>query len=1492
MKTITAILLATGLVLSPDPLHAQTALVGGFNNDLAPVQPAVPDSIVQITAEMQGLQVVAYGDLPPYGTYWEVMPGGGMAPLPAPLFDPSLPIYAMTDTIFLVDASNGQLAVNPRQTAMMAMSATSATTAAVQTEATAVANLIDQVQTASASPALQSMGMASSLSGPPGFGINGGSYTPNGLANSFSPPNYGTNLWIAQSSVAGGYLASTGSNTIADVQYEIQSRTNLMQSDWQSEGFICGDELTNWTPLSVAQNGRTNLFLRLKSWADDGSGLPIWWQLEYFGYVGVDPNANPKGDGWSNIQKFQSGMNPNVFYTPPAPQGVRVSYNGGNNTATVNWLPSPGPVTSYTVISTYYPPYGTGGTTQTQTYTTSTNSLTDNALLGAPNPWEQANYPTTFKVQANYDGGNSAWSSEVPLESSSFSGAIVAGPQGNPVLLVSGLPADTAAIRLTELSVDALDWLNTNYYATNIDIAISSFNNGSCSLPNWTQTNNGFGYYWIGRTIGTNGEYGAGVYLGNNQFTTPKDNYQTSWLVPPFYDGRVQLKQNLIFQLRVAAMDAPFHFLIPSTNVNDGGTFGGYVGQYTYPTNYAYAGLYPFSNPSQGSYFEWSGAMDPFLPFEENCLFRNFVFSLADVDESGALTTGVSPYNTYSSPLLSRPMTYQCQTNWTSFPALLATNNTRWLYYDQASDFDDAFGVGLLNLQYDGNDYIFSMTNGYRNWFGLKYTSVNLAYELLDYNYNALGLATNVIAAGNSLVLTDWGYFQNQLNGYLETEPPKFQAVEYDFWQPTIWSAQSQTWAYPLPGAPDFSPTNIPPLLFTGVGTSLTVAGYAKLEVTNSLYTGVYAYLGQYFDTAYEMTNGTVTTKPTGVLSPYGQFFATEPGPAALLTMPDVDPPYQQGTCTVYVVSLQLDKNHDGTMDLSFNGPDATSINSPFVFWANNNFDRNTLDADDQVFYDDDVQVRGDYFTPNTPVPDYNFKDGAGNRSISCERDLQDFARLWVCGITTNLLAQLPAGSTVTLSWGDVGNPNSANPTIDLFPAADADGGIGYLTNSITAAIQTDNSLMCPYIGRLGPGQSIQLNASQFANSWAGNHFIWCGVSNGTGGLTLTIVDGSGNTLAQTTAYIQIMDIKQMYERWTVGDQPSIEPLTNAMLATEDLPVGASAFCYSQTSDTNTPYILYVHGWNMVRWEKDRFAESAFKRLYWQGYQGRFGGFRWPTESGFKGISTLATTPSEKDNYDRSEYTAWKSAKGLRNKLNDINAKYPGHVYMLAHSMGNVVAGEALRLSSSRVVNTYVASQAAVPAHTYDTNIASYSFSYSPWSTTAATPNIYGNWFLGNNGGGAGQMINFYNTNDFALQRSVWQLNQLFKPDAVVSEQDATWTYTYTGATNDPPPWNNFLKAKSFGIAHVNFDIVNVLTNRYEVMALAAQSYSTALGATHGVQHMADSIYLGQVWPPDLAHPTHPFDEHFYHSAQFRGDYWQQQGYWAELLGADAFNLK
>jgi hypothetical protein len=370
-----------------------------------------------------------------------------------------------------------------------------------------------------------------------------------------------------------------------------------------------------------------------------------------------------------------------------------------------------------------------------------------------------------------------------------------------------------------------------------------------------------------------------------------------------------------------------------------------------------------------------------------------------------------------------------------------------------------------------------------------------------------------------------------------------------------------------------------------------------------------------------------------------------------------------------------------------------------------------------------------------------------------------------------------------------------------------------------------------------------------------------------------------------------------MYERWTVGDIPTLAPTTNVLPAADNFTPGqpTTSFQYGPVTDTNTPYILYVHGWNLPSWEKDRFAETAFKRLYWQGYQGRFGLFRWPTDYGFKGLGTIATNLDERDNYDNSEFNAWRSGLGLDYKLEDLNSRYPGHVYVLAHSMGNIVTGEALRLSGiTRVVNTYVATQAAVSAHVYDTNVPDYSFTFSGASFGPDTPNIYGNWFAGNYGGGAATIVNFYNTNDYALARSHWQLDQLSKPDKYVLQTGLHWTYGYTGSANDPPPWNNFWKQRvGFGTPAVTFfDIVYSLNDRYEVMSYAAQSYTTALGATPGVGNLRRNVDLTRVSSPIWPSDPKSYAAHFWHSAQFRGDNPQQGNYWSELLGSEAFNLK
>ncbi len=534
----------------------------------------------------------------------------------------------------------------------------------------------------------------------------------------------------------------------------------------------------------------------------------------------------------------------------------------------------------------------------------------------------------------------------------------------------------------------------------------------------------------------------------------------------------------------------------------------------------------------------------------------------------------------------------------------------------------------------------------------------------------------------------------------------------------------------------------------------------------------------------------------------------------------------------------------------------------PYMFWVNNNYDRTNYSGDDGGIVQDDLnQIQILKLPAYQQVPDCDYVNASGQRVIPCTRDLEDFARLWAAGITPSLIAALPTNSTITLSWSGV----TANPAIDLFSAANP--GIGYQTNETIATQQID-PVQCPYLGRISPTNSLTFTKT----TWPTNQFIWCGVDYGCGGLNMTIADGNGNTLAQTTSYIELVDIKQMYECWTVGDRPNYPPMTNAVLASDFIAPGAMPFQYTPPTLANTPYILLVHGWNMTQWEKDRFAECAYKRLYWQGYQGRFGVFRWPTGNGITGLISAATHAR---NYDNSENQAWQSSVGLTNLLTKLNAEYPGHVYLMAHSMGNVVAGEALRRANSQLVNIYIAMEGAVPAHTYDPS--------TPDADTYTPPDDYAHyWTSGapsyfSASTGAGSYVNFYNTNDYALH--LWLFNQSLKPDESPINYPGYYYSSSSGFYKILGPATNQTVYLSFP------------TNTYELFAFGDPSWSYALGAEAGVSTFDRILDLQSVWPVD-PYNTHNYSTHFWHSGQFRGDYPMQVGFWRAMIGTNGFQLK
>jgi hypothetical protein len=1189
-------------------------------------------------------------------------------------------------------------------------------------------------------------------------GDGGGSYSPDGITNSYVAPDYGTNLWIAQTAVAAGNLTGIGTNTIADVQYEIQSRTNLVQTDWQSEGFILGSELTNWTALSVPQIGRTDLFIRLKSWgSSDGSGLPDWWELQYFSSTGVDSDAlDSAGDGWTIYQKYLMGLNPNVFYTPAPPHGLSAALNQANKTALISWLPSPA-ATGYTLEKT--DANTDPATVQDFPLSAGTTSYPDNLAGNSPDPFYPyaGGYGVSYRIKASYTGSHtSPWSAYIPLQQPTASASITPGPNGTSYLAVSGVPANATAVRLVYMDQWADDAGDTSYDFSS-DIPVSSFTNGLYQLfaslyPPVTDAY-GADYSIYVETVDGNGNP-SGANLFDSRYGWPTANY--NWGTP-FYDGRVQLKQNLIFQLRAAPADGSFKFW--------------YNGQFSYPTNYASASFYQFANP--GNQYTYGG-FDAFLPFEENYLSRNFALSMTNVDTGGNLTTGVSGGNGSPYYALDNP-TFLFSTNLIPYQALLSTNSTHWVLYDQLNDYDDIETVGIISTSTNNQgETTISMPSGSYNWFGLPYHSINV----VGADYNSGDLVSNIVTVGHSL--TSWD-FSAPYNIYGETTQPQFQAVEYDFWNPWNWPYSKA----PLPGDPKFSPTNTSQLLITSVGNMrFLVAGYAKLAVTNSVYasgnSSVYGYLGQYFTNAYIInTNGVTTTNKTGILSPYGNFFATQPGPVALVTMPDPDTG-AQGTCIVHCVSLNVDKNHDGTIDTSFSGPDVTSQTSPMEFWINND--------NDGIGVGQDVDA--------TKLQD------SSNEVIQSMRDLEDFARLWICGVPSGFAMD---GYQVTLSFQNC----IGNPSIKLFASHEADGGYGYLTSTNIAQQYVGSFMNDSSLGTVSNNMNYVFPYLRFYNGGT-QCLLFEGVTTGEGELVLTITDSKSNTVAQTGVWLDLHQISDFYEQAEATNVPSTVPPSS--LVSQYNVVHTSLGMGNETKQV----IVYVHGINRPAWGAQNEGETLFKRLYWSGYQGHFAMFRWP-------CAYLPPNSWWPYTFNESEFWAYKSAPAFKNYLSYLKNRQDLAGYaidILAHSQGNAVVSEAL--SEGAAFNNCILTQGAVPAQCYDGSSPTLPVLMAAEASTptplAASIGGYNQCWTNI----SGNMVNFFNVNDFALATGSygpfdanWVKNQQTqKPEAFIG--GPSYIYYPSNQTS---------------VAYYTFGSHYIVTDWEESRSMVARSRTSAIGA-------------------------------------------------------------
>jgi hypothetical protein len=566
---------------------------------------------------------------------------------------------------------------------------------------------------------------------------------------------------------------------------------------------------------------------------------------------------------------------------------------------------------------------------------------------------------------------------------------------------------------------------------------------------------------------------------------------------------------------------------------------------------------------------------------------------------------------------------------------------------------------------------------------------------------------------------------------------------------------------------------------------------------------------------------------------------------------------------SVVKMELAVDLNRDGEVGFREDKADITTPIKPFRFWVNNDYDVVNYMGDDKPFitscpgFDPDTENQVCEQWDDPPTQTKNNISDSNFRQIECERDLEDFAPLM-------LEVELPktADGYPGLPEGVVFSMKAHNININLYRGV-WETGTDYLTNpeimknQVLAEYDTDNNGVSEglYLFNLGVDNQEKTFNQQALNDLFGKSnkvkFVFEGYAASPESCAtqpescyLEIALKKGNEIiASNKGYLQLHDIKNYYDHYSAGTGEEQEGAPVFIQAENLHETGTTQYPFyninqGQDEGFTNEYIMFVHGWRMQYDERVNFGETAFKRVYWSGYKGRFGLFSWPTGYHPKpayvyGSDQIDYVIENQQNYGDSEALTRRVGPLLTNLLTALgNGK---NVNIFAHSMGNVVVSEALKNAGGRqLVANYVATQAASVAGSYNplqpfndtytdiitTNIKQITFSgpeeawrFYNWDNSVIDtdfdmpPNHYSytiptqngathgatkpafewqvahqeNWgpaYFAEIGSAAANIVNFYNFRDAALYG--WEFNQFTKPNLLSKFDMEGW---------DPSDW-------------------------------------------------------------------------------------------------------
>jgi hypothetical protein len=154
-------------------------------------------------------------------------------------------------------------------------------------------------------------------------------------------------------------------------------------------------------------------------------------------------------------------------------------------------------------------------------------------------------------------------------------------------------------------------------------------------------------------------------------------------------------------------------------------------------------------------------------------------------------------------------------------------------------------------------------------------------------------------------------------------------------------------------------------------------------------------------------------------------------------------------------------------------------------------------------------------------------------------------------------------------------------------------------------------------------------------------------------------------------------------------------------------------------------YVVFVHGFNVNPDQAFESAAELYKRLWWSGYRGNFIGLTWHGDEFdplrhscpdlISGVCTAVFFP----NLQNAFQTSPRLKEFLSQTVQGVWGASAENVYLIAHSLGNLVALDSLRLHSVEnngaklpLVRNMVSIEAAVWAETFRAQ-ASYEYDTS-----------------------------------------------------------------------------------------------------------------------------------------------------------------------------------